>query len=124
MQKILIPTISLVFYYGFTNWSLKLRRAQVQNISERVYKIPKVLSKEGGSNRRRRETYRTDKKNSSHTSSLSHFLKTTFHTHIRQLDRQSKGMKPSGKLSYGRAMILKWISYKQAMRMWRGSSGS
>jgi hypothetical protein len=57
MQTFLIPTISLVFYYGSTKWSLKLRRAQVQNtsISERVFRIPKVLSKEGGSNRRRRE---------------------------------------------------------------------
>jgi sensor domain CHASE-containing protein len=56
MQKFLIPTISLVFYYGSTNWSLKLRKVQqVQNISERVFRIPKVLSKEVGSNRRRRE---------------------------------------------------------------------
>jgi hypothetical protein len=52
-QKYLIPTISLVFYYGFTKWSLKLRKARVQNISERVFRTPKVLSKVGGSNRRR-----------------------------------------------------------------------
>jgi len=115
-QRFLIPTISLVFYYGFTNWSLKLRRVQVQNISESAIKGRWEQQKEN-------TAHTGGTKNRSNTCSVSHFLKGKFLNtkfHIK-LDIKFMWMKPSGKPRYGQSDNTKM---DQAMRMWMGSSGS
>ena len=113
MQKFLIPTISLVFYYGLINWSLKFRTAQFrifQKVSLGLLKCYKGRWWQQKENRANIGGI----KNSSNTCSLSHFLKgkflkTKFHTHIKQLDRKSKWTKPSGKPRYRQSDNIKMV---------------